>query len=106
MSRRCDVATSTDDMTPAGRTSELASILAQAALRLRARAALNPESGHTGHQGAASGETSVDSARNPLDLSAQQSVHGDVVKSARGSPRTAGFPGAKTSRRRSGRWRV
>ena len=92
MNRRCDVATSTDDMAPAGRTSQLAAILAQAALRLRARAALNRESGQTGQQGAASGETSVDSAQNPLDLSAPQSVHGDHTVDARERARDGGTP--------------
>ena len=92
MNRRCDVATSTDDMTPARRRSQLASILAQAALRLRARAALAPDSGDTGATGANSGETLSNLTRTPLDLRADKCVHGDGVVDARERARPGGSP--------------
>ncbi len=56
--------------------------------------------------GLACGETSCNPAETPLDFVVQQSVHGRDVKRPQGSPRTATLQGAKTSGRRSGRWRV
>ena len=66
------------EMSPACRRAELAAILAQAALRLRARAALGPSRAN-------GGEISGEPGRNRLDLSGDQSVHGDPVVNARES---------------------
>ena len=83
-----------DDYTDAetARRSELAALLARAALRLRARAALAPESGDTGATGANNGETLSNLTQTPLDLSAQQSVHGDHTVDARERARHGGTP--------------
>ncbi len=71
--------------------SELAALLAWAALRLHARTALSPDSAPDCPREAESGEISGDSGRNPLDLSAHQSVHGGVVN-APGEARPGGPP--------------
>ena len=55
---------------PAARRLELAALLARAALRLHARAALPPQHGPTGPP---SGETSRDPGQTPLDLRAEKS---------------------------------
>ena len=61
------------------RMTELAGLLAVAALRLCRRVALGPNCPPTVPKAAPSGEKPPDTAPNPLDLSAQQSVHGGVV---------------------------
>ena len=65
--------------------TELAALLARAALRLHARTALSPDSAPDCPREAESGEMSGDPGRNPLDLSAQQSVHGGVVNAPEGA---------------------
>lgn len=75
-----------------GISSELAALLARAALRLHARAALTPVSGNTGRVDAACGETSCDPPQTPLDLSAEQSVHGDHTVDAPERARSEGLP--------------
>jgi hypothetical protein len=62
--------------------TELAALLARAALRLHARTALSPDSAPDCPREAESGEISCDSGRNPLDLSAGMSLHGDRVVDA------------------------
>ena len=58
-------------------TTELADLLAQAVLRLRRRVALSPNCPPTVPKAARSGEKPPETAPNPLDVPADQSVHGD-----------------------------
>ena len=80
------------DLTPGARRLELAALLARAALRLRARAALAPDSGDTGATGANKGETLSNLTQNLLALSTRESVHGDRVVDGPETPRPGGAP--------------
>ena len=72
------------DLTSATR-QELAAILAQAALRLHARAALPPPSANVAPAGPL-GEKSPKSLQTGLDLSANRSVHGHLVDNPGDAP--------------------
>ena len=76
----------------AGWRPELAALLARAALRLHARAALAPDSGDTGATGANNGETLSNLTQTPLDLRADKSVHGDHTVDAPERARHGGTP--------------
>ncbi len=65
--------------------AEVAAFLAAAALRLRRRAALRCESAPVGPESPQDGQKPCPPARNPLDLSAHQSVHGSVVNAPEGA---------------------
>ncbi len=67
------------ERTQAARFAELAGLLARAALRLRRRAALSCESAPGRPASPQDGQKPCPPARNPLDLLADQSVHGGVV---------------------------
>ncbi len=71
--------------TETARRSELAAILARAALRLHARAALPPPSAHVAPTGPL-GEKSPKSLQTGLDLSADRSVHGHLVDNPGDAP--------------------
>ncbi len=64
---------------PDPQLAEVAAFLAAAALRLRRRVALSSESAPGGPESPQDGQKPCPPARNPLDLSAHQSVHGGVV---------------------------
>ena len=83
-----------DDYTDAetARRSELATLLARAARRLHARAALAPDQGDTGATGAENGETLSNLTENLLALSAREGVHGDRVVDGPETPRPGGAP--------------
>ncbi len=72
------------DLTSATR-QELAAILAQAALRLRARAALPAGPAHVAPTGPLC-EKSPKSLQTGLDLSADRSVHGHLVDNPGDAP--------------------
>ena len=76
---------------PDPQLAELAALLAAAVLRLRRRAALRCESAPGGPESPQDGQKPCPPARNPLDLSAHQSVHGGVVNAPEGA-RPGGLP--------------
>lgn len=71
-----------DDIDPASIRTELARLLGVAALRLRRRVALGPDSPPTAPKAALGGGKPPDTAPKPLDVPADQSVHGDRVVDA------------------------
>lgn len=73
------------DLTAEARMAELAGLLAAAALRLRRRVALSPDCPPTAPKAALSGEKPPVTAPNPLDVSADRSVHGGVVNAPEGA---------------------
>ncbi len=70
------------DLTAEARMSELAGLLAAAALRLRRRLALGPDCPPTAPKAALSREKPPDTAPKPLDVPADRSLHGDRVVDA------------------------
>ena len=85
MTARASPASDVADLSPAQRRSEIAAILARAALRLRARAALGPT-------GADEAKISGEPSQDRLDLPADSSVHGDRVVDAPERARLGGSP--------------
>lgn len=80
---------SASELSPAARMTELAALLARAALRLHARAALSPQHGPTDP---ACGETSGDPGQSALDLSAETRLHGGRVVDGPERARDGGTP--------------
>lgn len=81
-----------DDIDPATRRAELAGLLAAAALRLRRRVALSPNCPPNAPKAAPSGEKPPETAPNPLDVTADRSVHGDRVVDAPERLQPGGLP--------------
>ena len=80
------------DLDAYGRSTEIAMLLAIAAMRLHARAALIPARAPVGPGEPACGERSCDLAQTPLDLRADKCVHGDHTVDARERARDGGTP--------------
>ncbi len=80
------------DLAAEARMSELAGILAAAALRLRRRVAHSPDCPPRASKAAQGGEKPPVTAPNPLDVPADRSVHGDRVVDAPERHQPGGLP--------------